>query len=98
MSNRKRFAALAKTFHAIAYAPVFDKYDLIDLRKLDDWAVAMDPDGSDGVRCTAAFILNLWSTREPWKCGKFDVFDALGQWDDDHTAAFREWISNPWRP
>jgi len=41
MSNRKRFAALAKTFHAIAYAPVFDKYDLIDLRKLDDWAVAI---------------------------------------------------------
>jgi hypothetical protein len=29
------------------------------------------------------------------KLGKFDVFDALGVWDDESRAAFLEWAKDP---
>lgn len=31
-----------------------------------------------------------------WRCGPFDIIDALGTWDDYHRSAFIEWAVNPW--
>lgn len=30
-----------------------------------------------------------------YRVGKFDVFEALGVWDDEHRAAFLEWAKDP---
>lgn len=34
----------------------------------------------------------------PWRCGLFDVVDALSTWDAKHRAAFLGWAMNPWWP
>lgn len=30
-----------------------------------------------------------------WMCGAFDVFDAVGLWDDQHRHAFSQWVQSP---
>ncbi len=113
MRDRGAFAELVRSFHTLAAAPgVRHRGDDIDLATLDLWAshdpgfvewLANNPgEGSpypgEGARHAARFILNLWSTREPWRSGKFDVFEALSRWDDSQAAAFKAWATNPWRP
>lgn len=34
----------------------------------------------------------------PWRCGLFDVVDALSTWDAQHRAAFVAWALKPWWP
>jgi len=34
----------------------------------------------------------------PWRCGPFDVVDALGTWDWHHRNAFVAWAQGPWWP
>lgn len=34
----------------------------------------------------------------PWRCGIFDVVDALGTWDSRHRQAFNAWAKDPWWP
>ena len=34
----------------------------------------------------------------PWRCGPFDLVDALSTWDDRHREAFIEWAQKPWWP
>ncbi len=33
-----------------------------------------------------------------WRCGIFDIVDALGTWDHAHRAAFVAWAREPWWP
>lgn len=39
------------------------------------------------------FNLDTW-----WKCGPFDVVEAMSTWDDYHRAAFIAWVNKPWFP
>lgn len=33
-----------------------------------------------------------------FRCGPFDIVDALGTWDYAHRAAFFAWAKDPWWP
>jgi len=33
-----------------------------------------------------------------WRCGPFDVVDALGTWDAAHREAFIDWVRDPMWP
>ena len=78
--------------------------DQFNLKKagVDPWdALALDKsfhEASHGERCSIAFLLNVWSPNDTWECGKFDLIDAFGVWDEDQLAAFRIWANNPWWP
>lgn len=39
-----------------------------------------------------------FSLQTPWKCGPFDVVDAMGTWDVPHRQAFLSWAKEPWWP
>jgi hypothetical protein len=78
--------------------------DQFNLKKpgVDPWdAVQLSQSfkgASHGERCSISFLLNVWSPSEEWDCGKFDLIDAMGVWDDDQLAAFKIWFNNPWWP
>ena len=55
------------------------------------------------------FVLGVWNPATDWgkeglkiKCssagGRFNMFRALGCWDREHEAAFREWLDFPFWP
>lgn len=78
----------------------------VDLLMLDRWA-AGEPDAhtdrrgpfpGDGAKEAARFVLNLWSSRHAWKCGRFDLFLAFRVWDEDQISAFRLFVLNPFLP
>src|SRR5687768_10871765 len=89
--NERLYVKLARSFPVLfLYAPGVTE-EHVDLHLVDAWA-AHDKDPNvlkwidaagrapfpgDGARCAARFILNLWSTRQPWKCGPFDLFAAM---------------------
>lgn len=39
-----------------------------------------------------------WSVETPWRCGPFDVVDALATWDQHHRTSFLRWAARPWWP
>lgn len=103
VSTTVRFVALVRSFHAmeglLAMPGVIVDVcgtEAIDLRVLDETAFAMRL--GLGTMSVVRFVLNLWSNSFPWKCGKFDLFEALVCWDDSHTRAFQTWAAAPWRP
>jgi hypothetical protein len=95
MTDEDRYARLVRSFHTLLPSPFTD---VNDLRELDAWAFDQDPDGVDGVKDAAAFVLNCWATDVKWKCGQFDMFHAYRVWDDTQRMAFAIWAVNPWRP
>ncbi len=87
--TRERFQSLADSFnlHKAGVHP-------FDPNRLDEHFAA----ASSGEQATICFLLNLWDSTTDWRAGKFDVFDALGTWDDDNRSAFLAWAANPWWP
>lgn len=71
--------------------PGADPWDALKLDKSYQGA-------SHGEKCTISFLLNVWSPGDDWSCGKFDLMDAIGVWDEDQLAAFRIWVNKPWWP
>jgi hypothetical protein len=47
---------------------------------------------------TARFVLAVWSPDTAWRCGRFDMMEALSVWDPPNHRAFLEWASKPWWP
>ncbi len=39
-----------------------------------------------------------FSVDTQWRCGIFDIVDALGTWDHAHRSAFVAWAREPWWP
>ena len=63
---------------------------------LDAWA---DENGMTATELYAArFILHVWDGKHAWKCGPFDLVDALDFWDETHRTAFVSWVLDPWWP
>ena len=53
---------------------------------------------SHGEKCVIQFLLNLWDFRIDWACGRFDLFEAYGIWDDIRKNAFLSWANDPFWP
>jgi hypothetical protein len=83
-----RIIELAKSFHSTARLPIVDDWNA---DKLDQWALT----ASHGERLAAQFLLAVWNQFEEWKCGRFDVIEAYGVWDEEHWRAFQRWAENP---
>jgi hypothetical protein len=91
----ERYLAIVKSFHTLEHAPgVTDRG--VDLHKLDAWAA--EPMCSSGARAAAQFVLHLWHSREEWRSGPFNLFSAIGTWDDGQLDAWKKWAAAPWRP
>jgi len=65
-----------------------------DADALDCWAA--ETPLSHGEQVTARFVLAVWNPNHSWKCGKFDLMEALRIWDAEHHAAFLAWAREPW--
>lgn len=66
------------------------------LECLEKW---LKLDIEEAERQAALFILNLWRRSGrgvDWPA--FDLYEALGVWDDEHRMAFQVWVLRPWRP
>lgn len=53
---------------------------------------------SHGEKCVISFLLNVWDPGGDWSCGKFDVIDAMGIWNEKERDAFLIWAIKPWWP
>jgi hypothetical protein len=47
---------------------------------------------------TAQFLLAVWSPDDAWESGRFDLMEALREWDEQHRQAFLKWAAHPWWP
>lgn len=63
-------------------------------REFDGWACGPVP--GHGAKQAARFVLAVWNNEIDWRCGRFDVVEALSVWDDAHRAVFLAWAVNPW--
>ncbi len=52
-----------------------------DAVELDVWG---NGPRSYGERVTAQFLLKVWDPSTDWKCGRFDLTEALRIWDAEH--------------
>lgn len=90
---RERISTLVESFPALSGAPGVRPWDATDL---DEWAAGGEP--GHGAICAAQFVLSVWNPKLTWSCGKFDLHEALGTWDEKNTEAFQSWINEPWWP
>jgi hypothetical protein len=67
-----KMAALAQTFPSLAKA---SGVRLWDANTLDHWA--SETPISPGELVAARFLLAVWDPDHAWKCGRFDVMEAL---------------------
>lgn len=67
-----------------------------DAQRFDKWAAGPSP--GHGTLEAARFVLSVWNPCTEWKCGRFNLHDALWVWDAQHKAAFRHWCDDPFWP
>lgn len=91
LALEEKLAAFARTFPSMAKA---SGVKLWDANTLDLWAT--ESPISPGELATAQFLLAIWDPTHNWRCGRFDLMDALKLWDDRHRAAFLAWAEEPW--
>jgi hypothetical protein len=103
MTLREQMVLLARSFPTLQECPSLEdgKGDRalapgIYPEGLDKWACGPAP--GHGARCAAQFILAVFNTSRKWKCGRFDLMEAMGCWDAEHRAAFVAWAKEPWWP
>lgn len=88
-----RMTAFARTFPCLRQAP---GTELWDAPEFDRWAA--DTPLSHGEVETARFVLAVWDPAGTWRCGRFDLMEALRVWDETHRQAFLAWAGDPWWP
>lgn len=54
------------------------------------------PGRSHGEQCAARFVLYVWNPLWEWRCGRFDLAEAITTWDAAHLAAFQAWAADPY--
>lgn len=88
--DTKRIETLALEFPELRNAPLTPW----NAEALDVWAC--DPARGVGAFYAARFVLSVYNDNAPWKCGAFNVHEALTYWDWQHRAAFLRWVAEPW--
>ncbi len=89
----QRMAALALTFPTLDLADGVSPWDAV---RFSRWVRSGAP--GHGARCAGKFLLSVWNPYTRWRCGRFDIHEALGVWDPEHLAAFLAWARAPWWP
>lgn len=51
---------------------------------------------SDAEHHAAAFVLHVWNRYDWPPRFQFRLFTAVACWDDEHVAAARAWLADPW--
>jgi hypothetical protein len=94
--SKQKMSDFALSFPCLRRADGVSPWDAL---RLDEWAT---DSRSHGERCTAQFVLAIWSgtpaSECQWKVGPFDLLEALRVWDEDHHRAFLSWARAPWWP
>ena len=90
--THKKMTAFARTFPSMRDAAGVGPWDALEL---DSWGSGPR---SHGERVTAQFLLSVWDPGTDWKCGRFDLHEAMRVWDIEHHGAFGNWVSYPWWP
>ena len=75
-ATQERFFALAESFALQKPGASPWDADLLD---------ANFAGASHGEKVTISFLLNVWNPGEEWKCGEFDLIDAIGDRFTDPT-------------
>lgn len=88
-ATQERFFALAESFQLDKPGASPWDADLLD---------ASYAGASHGEKVTIAFLLNVWNPGHEWKCGKFDLIDAISVWDRGKREAFLSWAADPFWP
>ena len=95
-SDKERLARMekwAQSFPSMRHEAGAQPWDAL---VLDGWACGPAP--SHGALCAARFVLMVWDPGTAWRCGRFDLTEALRCWDYEHHAAFLRWAAKPWWP
>lgn len=87
----EKMARFAQGFPSTAKAP---GVGLWNAKTLDRWAA--ETPSSHGGLVTARFLLAVWDPNYAWRCGRFEVMEALRVWDSPHRLAFLAWVGDPW--
>jgi len=100
VSGRDEWVRLWASFPVLEYAIAPDGAPITpaveNMHLLDEWGAG--PIASASGEYAAAFVLSVWSTHQPWKCGEFNVVRAFTVWDARQRAAFTDWAIAPFRP
>src|SRR5262245_44215047 len=88
-----KLTALALSFPTLRGA---DGVSPWDAERLEAWLTSGTP--GHGARCAGRFVLSVWNPYCEWKCGSFELHEALGCWDNKHRDAFSAWCAQPWWP
>ncbi len=83
-----KMTAFACSFPSLRHAPGIKCWDA---NELDRWAAEMPL--SHGELCTARFVLAIWDSDAEWRCGRFDIMEALRIWDPSHHSVFLAWAA-----
>ncbi len=100
---------LAKMFHSLIDAPGVDPWEPLALLR---WAI-VGGGASHGEKLAAQFVLSVWNSSTDWEevarenkiitdpehhFTRFDLFEAMNVWDQEHIAAMQAWIELPFFP
>ena len=88
-----QMSRLALQFPTLRQAPGVQPWQP---QQLERWACGPAP--SSAAAHAARFMLAVWDNRRQWRCGAFDLIDAIRIWDETHAAAMQAWVSKPWLP
>lgn len=91
VAGHRQIQKLARSFHSLREAPGLTPWNT---GKFDRWAAGPAP--GHGALCGARFVLSVWNSAVAWKCGRFNIHEAMLCWDSDHRAAFLLWANEPW--
>jgi hypothetical protein len=90
------YLSLSHLAHSFVSLEQADGVEPWDAERLDAWACA--PNRSRSAVHAARFVLHVFDRAVAWRCGPFDVVDAVREWDAAHRDAFLVWVLRPWWP
>ena len=91
LTAEAKMSTFARSFPSAANAP---GVRLWDANALERWAA--ETPLSHGELVTVRFLLAVWDPAHAWRCGSFDLMEAMRVWDPSHRAAFLAWAEDPW--
>ena len=107
IDTRRAMTALAKSFPKLREV---DGVEPWDVDRFLAWLCGPAP--SHGMLIAGRFVLGVWNSTTDWrevarelgldegadKLTRFDLFEAMNVWDEEHAAACRRWMEWPFWP